>query len=382
MNNKIKKNPFGEIGSILSNFGGLDDLLADSNRFDIRIDEIETFGQVRTNFNNNDLNELANSIKCHGVLQNIIVNETETDSGIVVYRLIAGERRLRAAKIAGLDVIPALVLTVSDNEALQIQLLENIQRENLTAIDLANALERELATLNGDYEALGKKYNKSRSWLSKAMQMNKVEGKAKDVMAVTSDAEVILGIQQIEKSNPDKAESLVAKIKEDIGKKNIRKTVKAELKAEKDNLKDKNKSKDNSDLNAGLSPNTTKPAFSNPACAKSAQKTIKPDEVQNIFNFGDALDVFCFEGKEVPDAVYNILSSQSEQFVSLYEKASSHAQIFPVFLELLQLAGFKLYKDELNLKALIELVILVNSCEIFDIEKFALNARDTLNISV
>lgn len=403
MKTQIKKaNPFGAIGETLSKSGGLDELLSKSNRFDIRIDQIKTFGQVRTDFNENELQELANSIKSRGVLQNIIVNEKIDDNGIAVYHLIAGERRLRAAKIANLEVLPALVLEVSDEEALQIQLIENIQRENLTAIDLANALESELAELKGDYEALGKKYNKSRSWLSKAMQMNKVEGKAQEVMTVSSDVEVILGIQQLEKTNPAKAEALVEQIKGDIGKKNIRKTVKAELKNEKDNLKEKKTGAKSPAKTETQSPAAPKPAFAGLAClapepvkSKEPEEQVSGDaapfptesfettaakktEAQDVIIFGDAIDIFCFDGNEVPDNVYDLVSKQKEEFSTLYEKSSSYEKIYPKFLEVLKAAGFKLDSKNVDLKALIELVILVNSSEKFDIEKITLNIRDTL----
>ena len=83
--------------------------------------------QPRKNFDEEALNELASSIKEHGVFQPIIVKKS-----IKGYEIIAGERRFRASKLAGLETMPAIVKDFSDEEMMQIALLENLQRENLT----------------------------------------------------------------------------------------------------------------------------------------------------------------------------------------------------------------------------------------------------------
>ena len=85
--------------------------------------------QPRKNFDEEALNELASSIKEHGVFQPIIVKKS-----IKGYEIIAGERRFRASKLAGMQTIPAIVKDFSDEEMMQIALLENLQRENLTSI--------------------------------------------------------------------------------------------------------------------------------------------------------------------------------------------------------------------------------------------------------
>lgn len=407
MTNQTKKNPFGNISSILTESGGLNELLSNTNRFDIKLDDIEIIGQVRKEFGAEELQELADSIAARGVLQNIIVNEKENENSVLGYQLIAGERRFRAAKIAGLTKIPALVLKVSDEEALQIQILENIQRENLTAIDLANALEKELAALNGNQDELAAKYNKSRSWLFKAMQMNKITGNAQEVMTVSSDPEVILGIQQIEKTNPAKAEALVEQIKGDFGKKNVRKTVKAEIKKEKDEVKAKKSSgKPAPDAKSAPEPAFTLPS-SKPEPAANAPKeydlggaldcSLEPetgisaldntdsstgagtkDENQNVINFGEAIDLFCFKGKEVPDSVYDSVLTHNETFKALYDKAINEKNVFNYFLNTLKEAGFKLDSKNMNLQKVIELVILINSTDTFHLENITLNVRDIL----
>lgn len=120
--------------------------------------------QPRKNFNEDALRELSESIKNHGVFQPIIVKK-----GIRGYDLIAGERRLRASKMAGLDKIPAIVKDFSDDEMREIALLENIQRENLTAIELAWAYKGIIDNLDIRQEDLALKIGKSRSHITNTL---------------------------------------------------------------------------------------------------------------------------------------------------------------------------------------------------------------------
>ncbi len=114
--------------------------------------------QPRKAFNEEALNELAESIKNYGVFQPIIVKKS-----IKGYDLIAGERRLRASKIAGLTKIPAIIKEFTDEEMREIALLENIQRENLTAIELAWAYKGIIDNLDIRQEDLADRIGKSRS---------------------------------------------------------------------------------------------------------------------------------------------------------------------------------------------------------------------------
>ena len=120
--------------------------------------------QPRKTFNEEALNELAESIKNYGVFQPIIVKK-----GLRGYDLIAGERRLRASKIAGLTKIPAIVKECTDDEMLEISLLENIQRENLTAIELAWAYKGIIDNLDIRQEDLAQKIGKSRSHVTNTL---------------------------------------------------------------------------------------------------------------------------------------------------------------------------------------------------------------------
>ena len=114
--------------------------------------------QPRKVFDTDALNDLAESIKEHGVFQPIIVKQS-----IKGYEIIAGERRVRASKIAGLEKIPAIIRNLNDEQMMEIALLENLQRENLSSIEEAQAYKSMLDNLNLTQEELSKKVGKSRS---------------------------------------------------------------------------------------------------------------------------------------------------------------------------------------------------------------------------
>jgi len=120
--------------------------------------------QPRKSFNQEALDELATSIKNYGVFQPIIVKKS-----IKGYDLVAGERRLRASKLAGLETIPAIIKEFSDEEMREIALLENLQRENLTAIELAWAYKGIIDSLHIRQEDLAAKLGKSRSHVTNTL---------------------------------------------------------------------------------------------------------------------------------------------------------------------------------------------------------------------
>ena len=117
--------------------------------------------QPRKKFDEEALNELAESIKEHGVFQPIIVKES-----IKGYEIVAGERRYRASKMLGLEKIPAIIKDFTDDEMMQISLLENLQRENLTSIEEAKAYKAIIDASNLTQEELAKKVGKSRSYIT------------------------------------------------------------------------------------------------------------------------------------------------------------------------------------------------------------------------
>lgn len=128
----------------------------------ISLDELRSNPyQPRKVFDEKALQELSSSIKEHGVFQPIIVKKN-----IKGYEIIAGERRVKASQMAGLKEIPAIVREFTDNEMMEIALLENLQRENLNAIEEANAYKNLLTSLNLTQEQLSERIGKSRSHIT------------------------------------------------------------------------------------------------------------------------------------------------------------------------------------------------------------------------
>ena len=129
---------------------------------DVKLSELRSNPyQPRQKFDQEKLVELANSIKEYGVLEPIIVTKS-----IKGYEIVAGERRKKASELAGLETIPAIIKEFTDSEMMQIALLENIQRENLTAIEEAEAYSNLLKVLNVTQEELANKIGKSRTYIT------------------------------------------------------------------------------------------------------------------------------------------------------------------------------------------------------------------------
>ena len=129
---------------------------------DVKLSELRSNPyQPRQKFDQEKLVELANSIKEYGVLEPIIVTKS-----IKGYEIVAGERRKKASELAGLETIPAIIKDFTDSEMMQIALLENIQRENLTAIEEAEAYSNLLKVLNVTQEELASKIGKSRTYIT------------------------------------------------------------------------------------------------------------------------------------------------------------------------------------------------------------------------
>ena len=128
----------------------------------VRLDELRSNPyQPRKVFDEEALKELADSIKEHGVFQPIIVKKS-----IKGYEIIAGERRVKASRLAGLTEIPAIIRDFNDQEMMEIALLENLQRENLNAIEEATAYKKLQETLAVTQEELAKRLGKSRSHIT------------------------------------------------------------------------------------------------------------------------------------------------------------------------------------------------------------------------
>lgn len=122
--------------------------------------------QPRTEFDREALESLAQSIKEKGVLQPLLVRKKNDK-----YEIIAGERRWRAAQLAGLDEVPVIVKDLNDSETLEIALIENLQRENLSAIEEAEGLNRLMNEYAYTQEVIGKVIGKSRSYIANTLRL-------------------------------------------------------------------------------------------------------------------------------------------------------------------------------------------------------------------
>ena len=152
--------------------------------------------QPRREFDESALEELKESILQHGVLQPILVRHLPADQG---YELIAGERRLRAAKMAGLTEIPALVRPLSDAATSEISLIENLQREDLNAIEEAAAYQNLMQTFGITQEVLAERVGRSRSHIANMVRLLKLESHVREYLANGSltmgQARPLLGLE-------------------------------------------------------------------------------------------------------------------------------------------------------------------------------------------
>ena len=123
--------------------------------------------QARVQMDDEALQELADSIKAQGIIQPVIVRER----GLSQYELIAGERRWRASQLAGLTEIPVVIKTISDETALAMGLIENLQRENLNPIEEAQGLKRLADEFGLTHETIAKAVGKSRSAISNSLRL-------------------------------------------------------------------------------------------------------------------------------------------------------------------------------------------------------------------
>ena len=136
-----------------------------SGRFEVAVEEVRPNPyQPRKSFDDARLQELAQSIRQHGVFTPILVKKS-----VGGYELIAGERRLRASKLAGLKKIPAILMEFDDQQMMEIALLENIQREDLNAIEEAKAYEKLIKKLGYTQEELASRIGKSREHVANTL---------------------------------------------------------------------------------------------------------------------------------------------------------------------------------------------------------------------
>jgi len=153
----------------------------------IPVDQIEANPyQPRTHFDQEALAELADSIKIQGIIQPVTVRQM----GPQAYQLISGERRLQASKLAGLENIPAYIRKADDQQMLEMALIENIQRENLNAIEIALSYQRLLSECNLRQEDLGERVGKNRSTVTNYLRLLKLPP---DIQIGLRDTEISMG---------------------------------------------------------------------------------------------------------------------------------------------------------------------------------------------
>lgn len=154
--------------------------------------------QPRKKFDEDALLELSESLKQFGVLQPLLVQERDD-----YYEIIAGERRWRAAKLAGLKEVPVIIKKLTEQEIMEISLIENIQREDLNPIEEALAYKRLLTEFNLKQDEVAERVSKSRTAVTNAMRLLKLNEKVQqmviDEMISTGHARALLGIEDQEK---------------------------------------------------------------------------------------------------------------------------------------------------------------------------------------
>ena len=164
----------------------------------LKINQVEpNRDQPRKEFEEDALLELADSIKQFGVLQPLLVQKKKH-----YYEIIAGERRWRAAKLAGLKEVPVLIKSYTDQEIVEISLIENIQRENLNPIEEAMAFKRLLEEFHLKQDEVAERVSKSRTAVTNSMRLLKLSDKVKqmiiDDMISTGHARALLAIEDEE----------------------------------------------------------------------------------------------------------------------------------------------------------------------------------------
>ena len=196
--------------------------------------------QPRKNFDEDALKELSSSIKEHGVFQTIIAKKS-----IKGYEIIAGERRVKASIMAGLETIPAIIRDFSDQDMMEIALLENLQRENLNALEEALAYKKLLDELSLTQDQLAKRLGKSRSHITNMLGLLSLPEEVKDKIVTgkisMGHARVLSKMSDIEKIK-ELADRIV---KEGLSVREIESIVQDEHKYTKKNIQSRTKNTNN-----------------------------------------------------------------------------------------------------------------------------------------
>ena len=160
--------------------------------------EVNPF-QPRTHFDQDALQELAESIRVHGIIQPVTVRRLANNQ----YQLISGERRFQASKLAGLKTIPAYIRSANDQQMLEMALIENIQRENLNAIEIALSYQRLISECSLKQDELGERVGKNRATVTNYLRLLRLPP---DIQIAVRDNKLSMGHARaiINVENPDK----------------------------------------------------------------------------------------------------------------------------------------------------------------------------------
>ena len=192
--------------------------------------------QPRRQFDEDSLQELADSVKQYGILQPLIVKKHDK-----FYEFIAGERRWRAAKLAGLKEVPVLIRDYAENEIVEIALIENIQREDLNPIEEALAYKRLMEEFSLKQDQVAAKVSKSRAAITNSLRLLKLDQRVQNLlseeMITTGHARALLAIE-----DPDQQYETAMKVfDEKLSVREIEKLVKQMSKKKKETPKEENK---------------------------------------------------------------------------------------------------------------------------------------------
>ena len=206
-----------------------------SSTVKIALDEIRPNPyQPRKTFDKDALQDLANSIKEHGVFNPILIRKS-----VMGYELIAGERRLRASKLAGMSDIPCIIVDFNDTQMMEISILENIQREDLSALEEAKAYQQLIEKLNYTQEKLAERIGKSRPYITNSLRLLRLPSNVQEMLnsgkLSSGHARALLAIEDedkmIELANRAVKENLTVR---DIEKLSKAKTIKPKKEKEID----------------------------------------------------------------------------------------------------------------------------------------------------
>lgn len=240
-NNK-SESAFADLGGVLGAGFSMEMMQDGDELLIVDCSDVYVPEQIRKEFSRDGestMEEMTASIKKIGVISPVLMRPSNVPG--FLYELVAGGRRFKGTIDSGRNTIPALIRRMTDDEVVELQFIENIQRLNLSQMEEASRIQNDLNVL-GSVEAVLDKYNKSRSWLSKLLSLLTLPEQASRLVheGITADVEVIGAVKQIEKIDPAKAKETVEKLKATRGKEDARaiaKKAKEEVKPAKDTTK-------------------------------------------------------------------------------------------------------------------------------------------------